>query len=49
MLTSPDEQRSAARVYSVELIGDHSLITCQLGEDLLIVKADKPAHMGWMS
>ena len=28
----------------VELIGDHTLVTCQLGDATLTVKADKSAH-----
>jgi multiple sugar transport system ATP-binding protein len=46
MLTSPENSDLTARVYSVELMGDHSLVTCRLGEDLLIAKADKLAQHG---
>ena len=46
MVTSPAKGRIAARVYSVELIGDHSLVTCRLGDDLMTVKADKLAQHG---
>ena len=46
MLTGPANGKLAARVYSVELMGDHSLVTCRLGEDLIVVKADKLAQHG---
>ncbi|MFO1039477.1 MAG: ABC transporter ATP-binding protein [Geminicoccaceae bacterium] len=42
-VTPSTEGRVAARVYATELIGDHTLITCQLGETTLTVKADKGA------
>ena len=32
-----------ARVYALELIGDHTLVTCRVGETLLTVKSDKAA------
>jgi multiple sugar transport system ATP-binding protein len=43
-VTAPAQGRIEARVYALELIGDHTLITCQLGETTLTVKADKSAH-----
>jgi multiple sugar transport system ATP-binding protein len=43
-VTSPTEGKIAARVYAVELIGDHTLITCQFGGAALTVKAEKSAH-----
>ena len=43
-VTSPAEGKIAARVYAVELIGDHTLITCQFGGATLTVKAEKSAH-----
>jgi len=43
-VTPPSQSRIAARVYAVELIGDHTLITCQLGEATVTIKADKSAH-----
>jgi multiple sugar transport system ATP-binding protein len=42
-VTGPGEGEIAARVYALELIGDHTLVTCQLGEATLTVKADKGA------
>jgi multiple sugar transport system ATP-binding protein len=42
-VTAPGEGRIAARVYALELIGDHSLVTCRIGETILTVKADKGA------
>jgi multiple sugar transport system ATP-binding protein len=43
-VTSPGEGKIAARVYATELIGDHTLITCQIGDATMTVKADKSAH-----
>jgi multiple sugar transport system ATP-binding protein len=43
-VTGPAEGKIAACVYATELIGDHTLITCQFGEATLTVKADKAAH-----
>jgi multiple sugar transport system ATP-binding protein len=43
-VTAPAQGKIAARVYAVELIGDHTLITCQFGDATLTVKADKLAH-----
>jgi ABC-type sugar transport systems, ATPase components len=43
-VTAPGSGRINARVYALELIGDHSLITCKLGDNMLTVKADKSAH-----
>ena len=42
-LTAPGAGRITARVYAVELIGDHTLVTCQFGGAILTVKADKSA------
>jgi multiple sugar transport system ATP-binding protein len=42
-VTAPSEGRIAAQVYALELIGDHTLVTCQLGDSTLTVKADKTA------
>jgi multiple sugar transport system ATP-binding protein len=42
-VTSPGDGKIAARVYALELIGDHTLVTCQFGEATLTVKADKGA------
>jgi multiple sugar transport system ATP-binding protein len=43
-VTAPSQGRITARVYALELIGDHTLITCELGEATVTVKADKSAH-----
>jgi multiple sugar transport system ATP-binding protein len=43
-ITAPGGGRVNARVYALELIGDHSLITCQFGDSMITVKADKAAH-----
>jgi multiple sugar transport system ATP-binding protein len=45
-VTSPTEGKIAARVYALELMGDHTLITCQFGDATLTVKADKSAQYG---
>jgi multiple sugar transport system ATP-binding protein len=42
-ITPAGEGTIAARVYAVELMGDHSLVTCQSGDATLTVKADKAA------
>jgi multiple sugar transport system ATP-binding protein len=42
-VTPPGEGRLDARVYALELIGDHTLVTCRVGETLLTVKSDKSA------
>ncbi len=42
-VTGPSQGKIAARVYALELMGDHTLITCQCGEATLTVKADKGA------
>ena len=39
----PARARSTARVYAFELIGDHTLVTCQVGDATMTVKADKSA------
>ena len=43
LVTAPARARSPARVYALELIGDHTLVTCRFGEATLTVKADKTA------
>ena len=43
-VTSPDKGKIKARVYALELIGDHTLISCQVGDRTVTVKADKSAH-----
>jgi len=43
-VTAPDAGRIKARVYALELIGDHTLISCQVGERTVTVKADKAAQ-----
>ena len=43
LFTPAGEGTIAARVYAVELMGDHSLVTCQSGDATLTVKADKAA------
>jgi multiple sugar transport system ATP-binding protein len=43
-VTSPAEGRIAGTVYSTELIGDHSLVTCRVGEATVTVKAEKSAQ-----
>ena len=42
-VTAPGAGKIAAQVYAVELMGDHSLVTCRLGDAMLTVKADKAA------
>ena len=44
-MTAPGAGKFAAQVYAVELMGDHSLVTCRLGEAMLTVKADKGAAL----
>ena len=43
-VTAPGQGKISARVYATELMGDHTLITCQFGEATVTVKADKGAH-----
>ena len=43
-VTAPGKGKIKARVYALELIGDHTLVTCQVGERTVTVKADKTAH-----
>jgi multiple sugar transport system ATP-binding protein len=43
-VTGPDKGKIKARVYALELIGDHTLISCQVGDRTVTVKADKSAH-----
>jgi multiple sugar transport system ATP-binding protein len=42
-ITAPGEGRLAARVYALELMGDHTLVTCEAGGATVTVKADKSA------
>ena len=42
-VTPVDSGKIAGRVYALELMGDHTLVTCQCGEATLTVKADKNA------
>ncbi|MGE0007674.1 MAG: ABC transporter ATP-binding protein [Parvibaculaceae bacterium] len=43
-VTASDKGRIKARVYALELIGDHTLISAQVGERTLTVKAGKQAQ-----
>jgi multiple sugar transport system ATP-binding protein len=45
-VTSPSNGQISARVYSLELMGDHTLVTCRIGDDHVTVKADKLAQYG---
>ncbi len=40
-VTAPGQGNLAAEIYTVELIGDHTLVTVKAGEDMLTVKAHK--------
>ena len=40
-VTAPGQGHLGAEIYTVELIGDHTLVTVKAGEDLLTVKAPK--------
>jgi multiple sugar transport system ATP-binding protein len=42
-IVPPGEGPIDARVYAFELIGDHSLVTAQVGAAMMTVKADKSA------
>jgi len=42
-VTAPGGGQLAAQVYALELMGDHTLVTCRVGEGTLTVKADKAA------
>ena len=42
-LTFPSEGKIEAKVYAVELMGDHTLVTCTLGDATVTVKAEKSA------
>ncbi len=42
-VTAPGKGHIAARVHTTELIGDHTLIMCQVGERTVTVKGDKSA------
>jgi multiple sugar transport system ATP-binding protein len=43
-VTAPNEGKIEAKVYAVELMGDHTLVTCKVGDATVTVKADKSAH-----
>ena len=43
-VTLPSEGKIEAKVYAVELMGDHTLVTCKVGDATVTVKADKSAH-----
>jgi multiple sugar transport system ATP-binding protein len=43
-VTAATQGKIKARVYALELIGDHTLISCQVGERTVTVKADKAAQ-----
>jgi multiple sugar transport system ATP-binding protein len=43
-VTGPAQGKIKARVYALELIGDHTLISCQVGDKTVTVKADKSAQ-----
>jgi multiple sugar transport system ATP-binding protein len=43
-VTASDKGRIMARVYALELIGDHTLISAQVGGRTLTVKAGKQAQ-----
>jgi multiple sugar transport system ATP-binding protein len=40
-VTAPGQGNLAAEIYTVELIGDHTLVTVKAGQDMLTVKAPK--------
>jgi multiple sugar transport system ATP-binding protein len=43
-ITDPADGKLAATVYATELIGDHTLVVCHLGDTAVTVKADKSAQ-----
>ena len=43
-MTTREKGKLAGTVYATELIGDHSLVTCRVGEATVTVKADKTAQ-----
>jgi multiple sugar transport system ATP-binding protein len=43
-VTSPAAGKLVGSVYATELIGDHTLVVCQLGEAFVTVKAEKSAQ-----
>jgi multiple sugar transport system ATP-binding protein len=43
-VTTREKGKLAGTVYATELIGDHSLVTCRVGEATITVKADKTAQ-----
>lgn len=40
-VVAPEKGQLVAEIYTVELIGDHTLVTVKAGEDMLTVKAPK--------
>ncbi len=40
-VTEPSEGKIIGEVYTTELMGDHTLVTCRVGGDTITVKADK--------
>ena len=40
-LTEPTEGKLVGQIYTTELMGDHTLVTCRVGGATVIVKADK--------
>jgi multiple sugar transport system ATP-binding protein len=44
IVTTPEKGKLAGTVYATELIGDHSLVTCRVGEATVTVKADTTAQ-----
>src|SRR4029077_20833973 len=43
-VTVPSEGKIEANVYAVELMGDHTLVTCKVGDATGTVMADQSAH-----
>ena len=46
-VTSADAGQLTATLYANELIGDHTLVTAQLGEDMISIKATKDFEASW--
>ena len=40
-VTEPSSGKIVGKVYAIELMGDHTLVTCRVGEETITVKADK--------
>jgi multiple sugar transport system ATP-binding protein len=45
-VTTPQAGKIAGTVYATELIGDHTLVTCRVGDATVTVKADKTVQHG---